>query len=135
MLERTVILLALAAALVIGWQALRLIQARRLRALAAEQPFAGIVPGGRPSVVAFTLPSCADCRARQAPALRRLGAQLGERASIQTLGADAYPNLVERLGLLTVPATLVLDGAGRVRFLNQGFADEQRLAEQLALVE
>ena len=135
MFERILILLVLAAALVIGWLALRLLQARRLSALAADKPFAGIVPSGRPSVVAFSLPGCADCRTRQAPALCRLGAQLGGRASIQTLAANAHPSLVERLGLLTVPATVVLDTAGQVRFLNQGFADEQRLAEQLAALD
>lgn len=131
MAERLLILLALAAALVAGWRLLGLWQARRLRALAVERPFASILPGGRPAVVAFTLPSCVDCRARQAPALERLRAS-APAVEIAVLRADGHDELVERLGILTVPATVVLDAGGGVRFLNNGFADEARLAGQLA---
>jgi hypothetical protein len=129
--ERLLILVALAAALVGGWQLLRLQQARRLRGLAAERPFAGILPDGGPAVVAFTLPSCVDCRARQTPALERLRAQ-APAVAITVLRADGHGELVERLGIMTVPATVVLDAGGEVRYLNQGFADEARLAGQLA---
>jgi thiol-disulfide isomerase/thioredoxin len=132
MVERLLILLALAGALAGGWQLLRLWQARRLRALAAERPFAELLPAGRPAVVAFTLPSCVDCRARQAPALERLRVQVGPAVQIAILPADAHGELVERLGILTVPTTVVVDAGGAVRFLNQGFADEARLAGQLA---
>ncbi|NTU85789.1 MAG: thioredoxin family protein [Chloroflexales bacterium] len=134
MLERLLILAALAALVAAGRGLLRLRQARLLRALGAERPFAGVIPGGRPAVVAFTLPTCAECRARQQPALLRLRSRLGDAVHIETVAADAYGALTERLGILTVPATAVLDGAGALRFLNQGFADETRLAEQLAAV-
>jgi thiol-disulfide isomerase/thioredoxin len=131
MVERLLILFALAGALAGGWQLLRLWQARRVRALATERLFAGILPDGRPAVVAFTLPSCSDCRARQAPALERLRAQ-APAVEIAVLRADGHGELIERLGILTVPSTVVLDARGGVRFLNQGFADEVRLAGQLA---
>jgi thiol-disulfide isomerase/thioredoxin len=133
MTERLLILLALAGALAGGWQLLRLWQARRLHALAAERPFDGLLPVGRPAVVAFTLPSCGDCRARQAPALERLRAQ-DPAVAITVLPVDGHGALVERLGILTVPSTVVLDARGGVRFLNQGFADEVRLAGQIAAV-
>lgn len=134
MLERLLILLALAALVGAAWLLLRRLQARRLRALAADRPFDGLVPAGAPAVVAFTLPSCADCRARQAPALERLRARLGGAVRVAVLPADAHGPIVDRLGILTVPSTVVLDAGGGVRFLNQGFADESRLAEQLAAV-
>lgn len=134
MLERLLILLVLAAVGAGLWAALRALQARRLRALAVERPFAEIVPPGRPAVVAFTLPSCVDCRARQAPALERLRAQLGPAVQVAVLAADAHGGLTDRLGILTVPATVVLDARGGVRYLNQGFADEARLAGQLQTV-
>jgi hypothetical protein len=134
MLERVFILLALVALGALAWQLLRVRQARRLRTLAVEQPFAGIVPPGRPAVVAFTLPSCVDCRARQTPALERLRTRLGPAVAVATLPADAHSGLVDRLGILTVPSTVVLDARGGVRFLNQGFADEAQLANQLAAV-
>ena len=35
-------------------------------------------------------------------------------------------------GLLTVPATVVLDSSGTVRHLNLGYASDVRLREQLA---
>lgn len=134
MVERLLILTAVAVAVVAGWAALGLLQRRRLRALAVQRPFAGIVPPGRPAVIAFTLPGCGECRARQAPALGRLGGQLGAAVQIVTLSAEAHAALVARLGILTVPTTVVLDADGAVRSLNQGFADEGRLLQQLGAV-
>jgi thiol-disulfide isomerase/thioredoxin len=134
MIERALILIAVAAALAAGYGLLRAWQARRLHGLAAERPFAGIVPDGRPAVVAFTLPGCADCRARQAPALRRLSASLGEGVVVQTLTVSEHPALADKLGLLTVPATAVLDARGVLRHLNQGFADEGRLISQIGAI-
>lgn len=132
MAERLLILVALGAVLCIAWLLLRTWQSWRLQRLGAERLFNGVVPAGRPAVVAFTLPSCGECRARQAPALERLRTKVGATATITTLSVEAHPSLVERLGILTVPATVVLDAAGAARFLNQGFADETRLHTQLA---
>lgn len=131
MIERILILTALAALILAGWGVTRVVQRRRLRALADQRLFAGLVPAGRPAVVAFTLPTCAECRARQAPALERLRQQLGPAVQITTLSADTHATLVERLGIMTVPATAILDTQGAVRILNQGFADETRLRQQL----
>jgi hypothetical protein len=140
MTERLLIVAGLAALLFGAWALLRLRQTRRLAALAGERPFQGLVPAGRPAVVAFTLPGCVECRARQAPALEQLRARRGGAVTtppgadeyvIATLRADAHPEVVERLGILTVPATAVLDAQGQVRFLNQGFADAARLGAQL----
>lgn len=131
MFERLLILGAIAGVVALGWWLLRVIQERRVRRLAEEQIFGELVPAGRPTVVAFSLPNCADCRARQAPALNRLRAQLGEQVAVVTLMVSDHPELAERLGLMTVPATAVLDEHGALRHLNQGFADEGRLAGQL----
>jgi thiol-disulfide isomerase/thioredoxin len=131
MIERALILVAVAAALATAAWLLRAWQARRLRALEGERPFADLLPAGRPAVVAFTLPTCVDCKARQVPALRRLGESLGERVVIQTLTVSDHPDLADRLGLLTVPATAVVDARGVLRHLNQGFADVERLTSQL----
>jgi thioredoxin-like negative regulator of GroEL len=132
MAERLLMLLALAAAVALGYALLRWRQARQLRMLAPRRLFADLAPQGRPAVVAFSLPSCGECRARQAPALERLRAQVGETAHVLTLRADEHVALVAELGLLTVPSSVVLDAAGQVRAINQGFADESRLLEQLA---
>jgi hypothetical protein len=43
-----------------------------------------------------------------------------------------HPDLVQKIGILTVPATVVLDSSGTVRHLNLGYASDVRLREQLA---
>jgi thiol-disulfide isomerase/thioredoxin len=134
MIERALILVAVAAALAVGYRLVGVWQARRLRALEGDRPFAGLLPVGFPAVVAFTLPGCAECKARQSPALRRLSESLGERVVVRTLTVSEYPELADKLGLLTVPATAVLDARGVLRHLNQGFADEGRLAGQLGAI-
>lgn len=47
------------------------------------------------------------------------------------LSALDHPELVERLGILTVPATVILDTRGTVRHLNLGYADDAKLTAQL----
>lgn len=131
LIERVVLLLVIAAAVALVWAGLRVWRARRVAGLAGEAPLGGLVPAGRPAVVAFTSPGCAECCSRQAPALARLGAELGESVTIRTLTAPDHPDLAAKLGILTVPATVVLDGRGAVRRLNLGFAPADRLAAQV----
>jgi thioredoxin-like negative regulator of GroEL len=90
-----------------------------------------VVPPGKPAIVAFSTPSCAECRTRQAPALKQLATQFGEQVEIRSLQATEHPELVDRAGILTVPATVVLDARGVVRHLNLGFTDSETLASQL----
>jgi len=132
MIERVVILVILALTIAAGWGLLRLWRAGRLRRLQGSAPLAVVAPVGRPAVVAFSTPSCAECRARQAPALARLSASLGDAVTVRSLSAPDHPDLVQRIGILTVPATVVLDANGAVRHLNLGYASDQKLREQLS---
>jgi thiol-disulfide isomerase/thioredoxin len=132
MFERIGLLFALALSIVAGWAAIRLWSAWKLRRLRTSAPLAGLAPPGRPAVIAFSTPSCAECRTRQAPALLRLAAALGDQVTVRSLSALEHPDLVQKIGILTVPATVVLDEAGTVRHLNLGYASEARLREQLA---
>src|SRR3954470_9821205 len=132
MIERIGILIGLALMIVAGWFAIRLWSAWKLRRLRAAAPLADLVPSSRPAVIAFSTPSCAECRTRQAPALARLAAALGDQVTVCSLSALEHPDLVQRIGILTVPATVVLDSAGMVRHLNLGYASDVRLREQLA---
>ena len=132
MIERISILFALALLIAIGWATVRLWSAWKLRRLRAAAPLADLAPHGRPAVIAFSTPSCAECRIRQAPALLRLAAALGETVTVRSLSALEHPDLVQKIGILTVPATVVLDSAGTVRHLNLGYASDARLREQLA---
>lgn len=131
MIDRLLIVLALAVLVAVCWMLLRLRQARRLRSLGDETLFSGVVPAGRPAVVAFSVPRCSECHDLQEPALSRLEARLGDKASVKTISAQTHGALAKRLGILTVPSTAVLDASGAVRFVNQGFTDEGRLAQQI----
>jgi hypothetical protein len=131
MIERVLIFAALVLAIVAGWGLVRVWRAWKLRQLRSASPLAAIVPTGRPAVVAFSTPSCAECRTRQAPALARLIAEVGDAVAIRSLSALDYPDLVQRIGILTVPATVVLDEAGAVRHLNLGYTSDTKLREQL----
>jgi thiol-disulfide isomerase/thioredoxin len=131
-LQRMLIVIAVAATLVAAWFLIRLWRQWRLRQLQAQSPLADLVPSGKPAVVAFSTPYCLECRTRQAPALQRLQAQWRDRISIVSFSALDHAELVSRLGILTVPATVVLDAAGTVRNLNLGYTSDTQLCEQLA---
>jgi hypothetical protein len=129
MFERVIILIGLAFLIAVGWAAIRLWLAWKLR---TATPLADLAPSGRPAVIAFSTPSCVECRVRQAPALSRLAAALGDQVTVRSLSALEHPDLVKKIGILTVPATIVLDSAGKLRHLNLGYASDVRLREQLA---
>jgi hypothetical protein len=130
-LERLIVLLALALTVTAGWGLLRLWQAWKMRRVRAESPLAGIAPSGRPAVIAFSTPTCAECRSRQAPALARLAAELGDAITVRSLSALEHPELLRRVGILTVPATVVLDASGAVRHLNLGYTSDAKLRNQV----
>jgi thiol-disulfide isomerase/thioredoxin len=131
MIERIFIVALVAVAIALAWGLVRLWQRRAVVVMQADSPFVTVVPPGKPAIVAFSTPSCADCRTRQAPALKQLAAQFGEQVEIRSLQATEHPELVDRAGILTVPATVVLDARGVVRHLNLGFTDSETLASQL----
>jgi hypothetical protein len=131
MIERLSILAALALAIAAVWGLVRVWRAWKLRQLRLDAPLAIVAPPGRPAVIAFSTPSCAECRTRQAPALARLSADLGDAVTVRSVSALDHPDLVQRVGVLTVPATVVLDADGAVRHLNLGYASDSKLRQQL----
>ena len=131
MLERILILLLVALAIAAAWGLLRLWRTWKLRRLGATAPLADVAPLGRPAVVAFSTPSCAECHTRQDPALERLAVALGASVTVRSLSALDHPDLVSKIGILTVPATVVVDATGTVRHLNLGYTSDARLREQL----
>jgi thioredoxin-like negative regulator of GroEL len=89
-------------------------------------------PDGRPTVVAFSTPSCAACHTAQKPALAALEARSPGAIRILEVDAAARPEVAHRFGVMTVPSTALLGGDGRLTALNQGFASAEQLAQQLA---
>ena len=51
--------------------------------------------------------------------------------SVEEIDAPSSPELTQRYQVLTVPTTVVLDAAGHVHAVNYGFANTQRLLEQV----
>jgi thioredoxin-like negative regulator of GroEL len=138
MFERLVVLLAVAALITLAVLAVRAWNARRLRQVLATSnaaPFwdsLGEIPDGRPTLVTFSTPSCAACRAAQAPAVSLVEERLGA-SEVRVIRVDAaqHPEVARAFGVQTVPSTVVLAPAGRVVAINQGFAPSGRLVEQL----
>jgi thioredoxin-like negative regulator of GroEL len=141
MLERILLLLALAAllfasiVLVKGWTRAR---KRRLLAQTPEPLWAslGMQPDGRPTLVAFSTPSCAACHTAQTPVVRLVEQEIGP-ASLRVVSVDLtrQPAVARAFGVLTVPSTVVLGSTGRVLAVNHGFAPSDRLSAQLSAAQ
>ena len=82
-------------------------------------------------ILAFTSPTCHQCHKLQMPSLHRLVEQHTANISVEEIDATISPELTQRFQILTVPTTVVLDGTGRAHAINYGFANTQRLLEQV----
>ena len=85
---------------------------------------------GRPTLLYFRSDTCAPCVA-QSRFIDQLAAQLGESVAVRKIDADLDSDLASKLGVFTVPTTLIVDAAGQVRHANYGLADAGKLAAQL----
>lgn len=134
LVERLLIIGVVTLAVLLVWAGVRYWRARTVRSLGQKTSFTGLVPVGKPAVVAFTTPGCRECHFRQAPALARLAGAVNDQVTICTLQAADHPQLVTQLGILTAPATVVLDARGVVRHINLGFVDTPVLLQQVGLL-
>ena len=140
MIGRILVLASVAAALAVLVAAGRLLARHRLRRLRAGEAEAlwaclGTRPDGRPTVVAFSSPSCGVCRTAQRPALAVLEQRAGGMLRVVHVDVVECPEAARAFGILTVPATVVLDRRGAVVAANQGFATAERLAAQAGTSE
>lgn len=87
LVERLLIIGGVTLAVLLVWGGIRYWQARTVRSLAQKTPFTGLVPVGKPAVVAFTTPGCRECHFRQSPALARLAGAVNDQVTICTLQA------------------------------------------------
>ena len=133
--ERLAIVAALAVAVSIVVLVARRWNASRVARLAGGVPLweaLGETPDGRRALVAFSTPSCAACHTAQAPAIEVAQQHVGA-SGVRVIRVDAstQPDVARAFGVMTVPSTVVLEPAGRVLAVNQGFAPSRRLIEQL----
>ena len=91
----------------------------------------GVRLGATATVVQFSSPACAPCRA----ARRLLGEVTTTRPDVVhvDLDAAAHLDLVRRHGVLTTPTLLVLDASGTVRRRLTGTVDRPHLDQALTV--
>lgn len=125
------------------WVGRRYVEEQRRRVLAAAPSGEGMSEradgaGARDSagvrILAFSSDDCAQCHRLQAPALRRVIEARGDAVAVVDVDAPSTPDLTKRYNVLTVPTTVVLDASGRARAVNYGFANVQKLLDQVDAV-
>src|SRR5581483_4999140 len=111
------------------------VETRRRRVLSAAPVFSPELEAdnaaARVRILAFSSADCHQCHQLQQPALQRLLAKRGEVVTVEQIDAPSEPELTRRYQVLTVPTTVVLDRTGKATAVNYGFANVQRLLEQV----
>ncbi len=110
----------------------RFVAQKRKRALAAAPvtTFTSNTAAPRIRILSFSSEDCRQCKL-QAPILQRIADTHKEAVSITEIDAPAEPELTTRYQVLTVPTTVVLDTNGKAHAINYGFANTQKLLEQI----
>jgi hypothetical protein len=89
---------------------------------------AGRLPGRAPAIVYFYGAHCVDCR-HQSVVLGKLAAAQG--IAVARVDAASESALADSLAVMTVPSTVVVDAARRIRAVNLGFRTHDALLAQL----
>jgi thioredoxin-like negative regulator of GroEL len=131
--ERLLFAAVFVAVCAVGYLCLQGYLALRRRTVLRDTAETELSTVGSATLVAFSTVECARCR-DQAHAISALASRLGGSVSVRKVDALAEPDLAERYGVMTVPTTVVLDGAGRPRAVNYGFAPERKLEAQVRAV-
>ncbi len=121
-------------AFLLVWCGRRFVEQRRQRVLTATpviQYETNTTSNSHISILAFSSDDCRQCHQLQAPALKRVVEARGELVSIVEIDAPTAPELTERYQVLTMPTTVVLDTKGKAHAVNYGFANTNRLLEQV----
>jgi thiol-disulfide isomerase/thioredoxin len=131
MLERALLAAALVILVVTLAALVRARTRRRIDALTLTpvlEPLGARLPATGAGIVYFYGPHCSTCR-RQAGELDAL--EEAEQIPIVRVDASREPGLADGLGVLTVPATVLVDRSKRVRSVNLGFRSADVLRVQL----
>src|SRR5262245_48491041 len=82
---------------------------------------------GVPTILYFTAPMCVSCATVQTPAIERLASAHGAAVQVVKVDAQAQPHLADQWGVLSVPATFILDQTGKPHFCNLGLTQADKL--------
>ncbi len=132
--ERLLILLVAIGLLAVVYFVWKWTQARRLAAVTHDplpSDVDALVPAGRPALLYFTTPDCAQCRFRQTPILQQLSAQAG--VAVHTLDAIQHEAAARFFGIMTVPTTVWLDAERKPVAVNHGLATLDQLQRQMTM--
>ncbi len=133
MIERLLIAAAVVAVCAAGYLLLQVYLALRRRAVLAASERESAATLASATLIAFSTAECARCR-DQARAIAALESRFGGEVRVREVDALAEPALAERYAVMTVPTTVVLDGTGRPKSVNYGFASEGKLEAQVRAV-
>lgn len=88
--------------------------------------------GGQPTLLYFRSDSCAVCPT-QAQYLAKVMEEVGGngRFALQQIDVDHQPDRAAQYGIMTLPTTMLLDAAGKVREINYGLTPPHKLQQQL----
>ena len=86
---------------------------------------------GQLSILYFTTPTCAPCKAIQKPALLQVREKMGDRLQVIEVDATARPDMAKEWNVLSVPTTFLIDAQGIARFVNHGATRAEKLLEQI----
>lgn len=127
MLERLLLVIVTVAALAVAFYALRYWHIRRMRPVHTGST--------SPTLLYFRGDHCAVCPA-QARAIEQFAARQTTDLGVETIDAERDPETAARYNVFTLPTTIWLDGDGRIRHVNYGLTDANKLDRQLtSLIE
>jgi len=131
-----VLVLAGVLIMLVVWSGRRFVEMQRRRALSATPPSSGDdmdanVSLSQVRILAFSSDDCRQCHEMQIPALQRVLDARGSKVSVAEVDAPNSPDLTHRYRILTLPSTVIMDAAGRTHAINYGFANTQRLLDQV----
>lgn len=106
------------------WLVARQFHERRARVALAAIPSEPRLP----SLLYFMSDNCVPCAAQERH-LRNLEEASGVR--VHRINVDYNRDMAVRFGVSNVPATLILDQGGIIKYANYGVADMTRLIQQL----
>lgn len=126
MIERVLIVAALAVLVIIAYYVFRALHARRIERESADA-------AGRPTLLYFRADSCAVCPT-QGRIIDQLAGQWADQVDIRRIDAEREPEMAARYRVLSLPTTILIDAGGRVQHVNYGLADAAKLTRQLSAI-
>jgi thiol-disulfide isomerase/thioredoxin len=123
-------LLISAGIILLAYSSYALLKRRSLRAAVRQSGLPFRLERGKKSLIYFSTPDCSVCRGAQKPALDKLRDVMGDGLEIIEVNAYDQVDIAREWGVLSVPATVLLDEDGTPLAVNYGLASFSKLQKQ-----